>query len=364
MNKMKICFFAMFFIFESLFGTKSVALATDYGDKNISIELTNDSNEMKLTLVNKENVIINSLLIANKFFYLKKGKVVNTKKLKSGFSSNVYASFFFKNFQVYTLVPSLCDNRYGVSGFKFEINHISFDFSIFESMETENIIKSRSYYIEDNSLSDMGKGILSIAEFKNKYLDIRLEYVSTIKGCYFSNSVSFIYNNLKLSIEHQNLNFKYNFRLNIKFKAVSFIINDRIYEDSPFSGEGIKRDYIVSGLVTKRINYDLFFGYKIKSLKFKYDEITKFDENLNRTNKLDYYVIISLIRNSRDLVNFTVGYARKVFFWELKIKGIQFGYKYKNYYSIFKFTNKFNNLSITYKYQFNKQFEVILKYSW
>ncbi|MBK5201318.1 MAG: hypothetical protein JJE21_07265 [Spirochaetaceae bacterium] len=364
MNKMKISLFVIFLIFESLFARKSVALATDYKDKNISIELTNNSDKFKLTIVNSENVIINSLSIENDYFSLKKGKVVDTKNLKSGFSSNVYVSVYLKNFQFYTLIPSLCDNVYGVSGLKFESNYILFDFSIFESMETERLIYSRSYYINDVSLNDMSKGLLSILEFENEYLNIRTESASTIKGFYFSTSISLLYNNLKLSFEHQNLNYKYNVGLNIKFRELNFSINDRIYKASPFSGEGIKRDYLVSGTLTKSIDYDLIFDYKIKSLKFKYDECIKFDENLNRTSNSDFYAILSLISNSSDLVNFKVGYVSKTFLWELKINGIKFGYKDKEYYSFFEFKNMLNNLSMTYKYQFNKKFEIILKYYW
>ncbi len=362
MNKIKICFFILFFVYKCVFASKSVAIATNYYNNNFSLEVINDTDKMKLTLVDKKNVIINTLYVKNELLQIKKGKAINAKKLKSGFSSNVYATFNFNGFQLYTLLPSLGDNLYGISGFNYTKSNLSFDFSIFESKEKNNLITKKSYYINYSTLKDMKKGFLYIFSVKTDFLDIRSEIVSSSRGFYFSNTMSFIYKNLSLSFENQNLNYKYNFILNINFGEAKLKVDDKIYKESPFSGKGSARDYILSSSINKSINQNLALGYKIKSIKITYDECIKFDENLDRSASSDIYFIISLIRKPSDLINIKCGYTSNKLLLELKINSLKLGYKNKELYSIFEFKNRQNNLLFTFKYQLKKHLDIGFKY--
>lgn len=364
MNKMKICLFVIFLILNNIFGTKSVAYTTNYTDKNISIEVIENTNKIKLTLVNRENVIINTLFFNNDLLCIKKGKIIKTTKLQSGFSSNVFASLFINKFQFYTILPSLSDNLFGASGIKYLGDNFTVDFEIFDALKIDNLITSDNYFVFNNCLRDMKKGLVSIVEIKSKYLYIRSEYAATTKGFYFSDSIILIYHNLKLNFEHQNLNYKYNFGINLKVDDIKFSIKEKIYFNSPFSGEGTMRDFLISGTLVNHLNLDLLFNYKLKSIKFNYSECVSFDEILNRTHKFDFYFIFILIRDRVDLINFKLGYKNKSLIFEIKINGIRFGYNNKKYYSLFELKNVINNLSIKFTYKFKKKFEINLKYSW
>lgn len=364
MNKIKICLFVIFLILNNIFGTKSVAYTTNYTDKNISIELIENTNKIKLTHVNRENVIINSLFFNSDLLCIKKGKMINTRKLKSGFTSNVFASLFINKFQFYTILPSLSDNLFGASGIKYSGDNFIVDFEIFDSLKMNNLITTDNYYVFNNCLSDMKKGLLSIIEITSKYLYIRGEYAATIKGFYYSDSIIINYHNLKLNFEHQNLNYKYNFGINLKVDDIKFSIKEIIYFNSPFSGEGTKRDFQISGTFVNNLNLDLFFNYKLKSIKFNYSECVSFDEILNRIHKFDFYFIFILIRDRVDLINLKLGYENKSLVFEIKLNGIKFGYNNNKYYSLVELKNVINNLSIKFTYIFKKKFEINLKYSW
>jgi len=362
MNIHKILGYLLFFICPFTITAKSITINENYYSKNKSIEFCNLDNKIKLTLL-EEKLYLSSLNIEIDKFLFKKGKLVDTKYLKSGMSTDVYVSYFYKNFELYSTIIGQSDNEVTVDGVRYESEALKVDVMSFENHKTKKSVYNKSYFNSIENLKDTYKGLIYVAQYDLDEMKIRYEAADTAYGYFFSNSLTLGSKQFDVFFEMQNLSYRYQAGFELKLYGSSIKIKDFIYPLSVFSGKASRREYQSNSTIYKKVNKKLFFDYRIKDMSVKIDEKITFNENLERERTQSLYATVYFIKDSRYNLNIKFGILKEKPMIELKMENLKIGYKYSGFYSAIelKFFNDRSTLKINY--EFKKKLDLKMSYN-
>lgn len=350
MNIQKILGYLLFFICPFTITAKSITINENYYSKNKSIEFCDSDNKLKLTLFD-EKLYLSSLDIEIDKFLFKKGKLVNTKYLKSGMSTDVYVSYIYNNFELYSTIIGQSDNEVTVDGVRYVSEALKVDVMSFENHMTKKPVYIKSYFNSIENLKDTHKGLIYVVQYDTDDIKIRSEAADTAYGYFYSNSLTLGSKHFDVFFEMQNLSYRYQAGLELKLYGSSIKIKDFIYPQSVFSGRASRREYQSNSTIYKKINKELFLGYEIKDMRVKIDEKVTFNENLERKRTQSLYATVYFIKDDRYNLNVKFGMLKEKPIIEIKIENLKIGYKYSGFYSALelKFLNDKTALKINYE---------------
>lgn len=349
MNKFFFCVLFILMLISAEIKASSLVIMHENDIFKSCINLEFPKLKLKVNLENKENIKITNLNLTYKNLSIKKENIFKDS-LYNIPSKNKFLLIYKQNHLTFKKTVSFITKDNNIFN-SLEYSNHNFSYCIYQFTDYKNT--SFKQYYSVNNLLNLNRGFINSLCYKNNFIHLQLDNAFTQR---VNSEKVYLVTNLKLVelfFSKGDIDYNYSYGFSVNNSNILYKVESKIYNYSPFCGEGRRVELKIKGYVT--LNFNLL----IKTIKFQFEKYYIKDIHQVITNKDKLSLIIKTKINKTQI-------SAKIYYSLKKIPKIEIDI---NNIFILSYYNNHLNAKIMYhgkirknKIEFSFTFEDSMKF--